>query len=135
MNRPSLLLIDDDTKLLTLLSRYLTRYGYDVMDTNSPNSGLAIFHRNKFDLIILDKMMPEINGIELCKKIRAQSDVPVIILSADETIQAQDEARSAGATLFVSKPFPPALLIANLSILLREHNLEEHLQGMKNLSK
>jgi two-component system, OmpR family, response regulator len=113
------LLIDDDTRLPELLGSYLEQNG--VVLTSAPDGprGLVALEQGAFDAVLLDVMMPGMDGLEVCRRIRAKSTVPVIMLTArgDETDRVV--GLELGADDYVAKPFSPRELVARLKAVLR----------------
>jgi two-component system OmpR family response regulator len=114
-----ILLIDDDTRLFDLLATYLRQNGMDVVGAHDAVRGLARLDADAFDAVLLDIMMPGMNGLEACKRIRAKSNVPLIMLTAkgDETDRVV--GLEMGADDYVAKPFSPRELLARLRAVLR----------------
>ena len=112
------LLIDDDDTLLELLSDYLWAAGYQVKTANSGDKGLLLASEANPDLVILDVMMPAMDGWEVCRRLRESSDVPIIMLTAKE--QEVDKLRgfSLGVDDYVTKPFSFAELVARIGAVL-----------------
>jgi DNA-binding response OmpR family regulator len=113
------LLIDDDMRLFDLLATYLRQNGMDVVGAHDAARGLAMLDADAFDAVLLDIMMPGMNGLEACKRIRAKSNVPLIMLTAkgDETDRVV--GLEMGADDYVPKPFSPRELLARLRAVLR----------------
>ena len=108
MSRGRVLIVDDDARLLHIVAMYLGIEGYDVVTAESAEDGLAIHEMDPADLVILDIMMPGMDGIEACRRIReapAHGDVPVIMFSALSGDEDVARARAAGATHMITKPF------------------------------
>ncbi len=115
----SILLIDDDTELCALMKDYFSRHGISIESAHDGRKGLAKALEKKFDLIILDVMLPVLNGFELLQQIRKRSSVPVIMLTA-RTAQADRVAGlDAGADDYLPKPFGPEELLARIRAVLR----------------
>jgi DNA-binding response OmpR family regulator len=116
---PRVLLIDDDARLFELLSTYLAQNGFEVEGASDGARGLALLAERDVDAVLLDVMMPGLDGIEVCKRIRARSRVPVIMLTAkgDETDRVV--GLELGADDYVTKPFSPRELLARLRAVLR----------------
>jgi two-component system, OmpR family, phosphate regulon response regulator OmpR len=116
---PHLLVVDDDRGIRDLLSRFLLRQGYRVTTANSAAEGRAKLGGLRFDLLILDVMMPGETGFELVKSIRATSGVPILMLTA----RAEKESRIAGLELgaddYLAKPFEPRELSLRIANILR----------------
>jgi two-component system OmpR family response regulator len=113
------LLIDDDARLFELLSAYLAQNGFVVVGARDGLRGLSLLDSDTFDAVLLDVMMPGLDGIEVCKRIRARSRVPVVMLTAkgDETDRVV--GLELGADDYVTKPFSPRELLARLRAVLR----------------
>ena len=113
------LLIDDDQKLGDLLKNYLKSYDIDLSAINDPRNAIDTINHLGPDLLILDVMMPHINGFELCKMIREESDTPIIILSARGEADDKVKGIDLGADDYLSKPFEARELVARIQSLLR----------------
>ena len=113
------LLIDDDQKLGDLLKNYLKTFDIDLSVVNDPREGIATINDLDPDLLILDVMMPHINGFDLCKKIREESNKPIIILSARGESDDKVKGIDLGADDYLSKPFEARELVARIHGLLR----------------
>lgn len=120
MNR--VLLIDDDVELTTLLQEYLTEEGYAVAADTDGRAALAAIARQAVDLIVLDIMMPRLNGIEVLRKIRKLSQVPVLMLTARGDEVDRICGLDLGADDYVSKPCSPGELAARVRAILRRVN-------------
>ena len=108
MSRGRVLVVDDDPRLLHIVEMYLNIEGFDVRTAENGEDALALLQPEPPDLVILDIMMPGIDGIEVCRRIRgteATSAVPVIMFSALSGDDDMERARQAGATHMISKPF------------------------------
>ena len=113
------LLIDDDQKLGDLLKNYLKTFDIDLSVVNDPREGITTINDLDPDLLILDVMMPHINGFDLCKKIREESNKPIIILSARGESDDKVKGIDLGADDYLSKPFEARELVARIHGLLR----------------
>ncbi len=113
------LLIDDDQKLGDLLKNYLKSFDIDLSVVNDPRKAIETINRKDPDLLILDVMMPHINGFELCKMIRQESDKPIIILSARGEADDKIKGIDLGADDYLSKPFEARELVSRVHSLLR----------------
>ena len=113
------LIVDDDTRLSAMLADYLSGSGYKVSTAANATAGLAELARQAPDAVILDVMLPDIDGFETCRRIRATSDVPVLMLTA----RGEDTDRIVGLELgaddYLPKPFNPRELLARLKAVLR----------------
>jgi DNA-binding response OmpR family regulator len=113
------LLIDDDARLFELLASYLSQNGFHVTGASDGARGLAALAAGTFDAVLLDVMMPGLDGIEVVKRIRAKSRIPIVMLTAkgDETDRVV--GLELGADDYVAKPFSPRELLARLRAVLR----------------
>ena len=119
----NLLVVDDDERISNLLSQYLINKGFIVSIANSADQARSKIHLIKYDLIILDIMMPGDNGLTLTKEIRESSDIPIILLTAKSGMESKIEGFEIGADDYLTKPFnPKELLLRVLSILKRAKN-------------
>jgi len=114
-----LLVIDDDTAVTELLSLLLKSHGYEVMAVNSGEEGILVIREKNPDLVILDLMMPEMDGWGVCHAVRAFSTVPIIILSALNDPAMVASILDAGADDYLTKPTPSSVLIAHVNKLVR----------------
>jgi DNA-binding response OmpR family regulator len=113
------LVVDDEPAILELVSFNLKKEGYDVITAADGKSALEVFAAEKPDLVVLDLMIPEPDGYEVCKLIRAQSAVPVIMLTARGEEQDRVRGLDLGADDYVVKPFSPRELLARVRAVLR----------------
>lgn len=116
---PNILVVDDDEKLVKLLSFQLEKLNYTPIEANSGDEAFGLFHRRKVDLIILDLMLPGIDGLSLCRRIRRESDVPIIMLTAKTEKKNRVKGLDLGADDYVTKPFSPEVLMARVNAVLR----------------
>ncbi len=114
-----ILIIDDDQGLLRLNELALRGHGFEVYTASDGKSGLEMFYRINPDLVILDVMMPDLDGLTLCRKIREHSQVPLLFLSARGHVQARVEGLRLGADDYIVKPFDVQELVARIEALLR----------------
>jgi DNA-binding response OmpR family regulator len=115
----TILIIDDEIKICEVISSFLENEGYRVMDAQSGLTGLSFFHKESVDLVILDLMLPDISGEEVCKQIRQQSSVPVLMLTAKVSEDDRVRGLSIGADDYVIKPFSLRELAARIKVILR----------------
>jgi DNA-binding response OmpR family regulator len=120
---PSILIIDDDAKLNQLLKDYLKDFGFDVATATHPAKGLKKLKQTTPDLVILDIMLPEMDGFEVCRTIRQTSDVPIIMLTARGEITDKVVGLELGADDYLAKPFEPRELVARIQSVLRRTRL------------
>jgi DNA-binding response OmpR family regulator len=118
MNK-SILVIDDDNKLTALLEEYLGKYNYTVTSSEDPEDGLTKLKQNRFDLIILDIMLPRMDGFETCKLIRKDYDTPIVMLTARGEVTDKIVGLELGADDYLPKPFEPRELLARIQSVLR----------------
>ncbi len=118
-NKPSVLMVDDEPQIRKLVRVNLEARGYAVQEAASGQEALSLFSPQAFDLIILDLVMPGLGGIEVCARIREQSDTPIIVLSAHGEEELKVQALDAGADDFVTKPFGHDELLARMRALRR----------------
>jgi DNA-binding response OmpR family regulator len=114
-----ILVIDDDEKLNDLLKSYLSDFGYKVLSATHPEKGLQLIHTQNPGLVILDVMLPDMSGFEVCKRIRQDSDVPVIMLTARGELMDRVVGLELGADDYLPKPFEPRELVARIQTVLR----------------
>jgi DNA-binding response OmpR family regulator len=116
---PVILIIEDDPSIGKLLRRALLLEGYDAQLVKNGLAGIAAFHEKKPDLIILDLMLPGIDGIEVCKRIREESNLPILMLTARDTVEDRVLGLDSGADDYVIKPFDIDELLARVRAQLR----------------
>jgi two-component system KDP operon response regulator KdpE len=117
-----ILAIDDNPQIQKLVTINLQARGYIVQTASSGEEAIDRFKIGKFDLILLDLILPGISGIDLCMWIRQQSDIPIIVLSAREDEELKVEALDAGADDYVTKPFSQEEMLARVRAVLRRTN-------------
>ena len=122
----TILIVDDEYRIRKLISDYLKKSNYNILEANNGKEALKIFNTNNISLIVLDVMMPEINGWDVCKEIRKSSNVPIIMLTAKSTEEDQLKGFSLKVDDYLSKPFSPKILIAHIDAILRRVNGEEN---------
>ena len=120
------LLIDDDAKLGNLLSNYLTKFEIELNSTTEPTLALDLIAEHEPDLIILDVMMPKMDGFEVCSGIRKKYKIPIIMLSARGESFDRVKGLDLGADDYMAKPFEPRELVARIHSLLRRASDEDH---------
>ena len=121
----TILLIDDDTELCALLKEYLTDEGFDLETCHEGLSGFERAISQKHDLIILDVMLPGCNGYEVLRKIRKQSDVPVLMLTARGDEVDRIVGLEIGADDYLGKPFNPRELVARIRAIFRRTQTQD----------
>jgi len=123
------LLIDDDGKLAEVLSEYCAKFGIRIEPALLPSTGLEKLHKDSYDAVILDVMLPEMDGFEVCKKIRQFTDIPIIMLTARGEVTDRIVGLELGADDYLPKPFDPRELVARLQV-----NIKRHKQGASSTS-
>ena len=132
MNKGTILVIDDEKDLIELVRYNLEREGFDIIAAANGQSGLEIARQHKPDLIVLDLMMPGIDGLEVCRELRADSrtaQLPVIMLSAKAAEADKVVGLELGSDDYLTKPFSPRELVARIKAVLRRTVLQES-QGL-----
>ena len=130
----SVLIIEDDKNIQDLLKLYLEKEGYGVTVADDGGQDLAKFRSLKPDLVLLDVMMPVLNGWEVCKAIRAESRTPVIMLTAKGEVDDKITGLKAGADDYVTKPFEMRELIARIEAVLRRSDSQNAEQKSRRLT-
>ena len=118
MNR-CILVVDDDKKIVDLVTLYLKRDGYTVLPAHDGQEALDVARRKRPDLIVLDLMLPELAGTDVCKLLRTESRVPIIMLTARATDEDKLRGLDLGADDYLTKPFNPRELVARVRAVLR----------------
>jgi OmpR family response regulator RpaB len=113
------LLIDDDEHLAPPLATYLRRFDFQLEAATRPSAGLARLRAEAFDAVILDVMLPEMDGFELCRTIRRESEIPIVMLTARGELTDRVVGLEIGADDYLPKPFEPRELAARLQTILR----------------
>ena len=135
MNK-TILIIEDELKIRFLLRNYLKAEGFSVLEACDGDEGLFTFKNNKVDLILLDIMMPKVDGITVLETIREVSDLPVILLTAKGQEEDKLFGYEVGADDYITKPFSPKILIAKIKALLKrtndynDNNVEQNYNGL-----
>ncbi len=117
--RPSILLVDDDRELGVLMTEYLSGRGYGIETAADGEEGLRRSVAGGYDLLIVDVMLPGLNGLEVLTQLRRRSDLPVIILTARRDLQSRLAGLAGGADDYLQKPFSPDELVARIAAVLR----------------
>ncbi|MBO1263422.1 response regulator transcription factor [Proteiniclasticum sp. SCR006] len=116
---PKILIADDNKQITSILSEYAKNEGYDVDVTYDGSSALDHFRKNKYDTILLDVMMPKMDGFEVCREIRKTSNVPVIMVTARGEDFERIMGLDIGADDYIVKPFSPGEVMARIRAVLR----------------
>ena len=109
-----ILLIEDDSRLANMVVEYLGKAGFHVIHAENGTRGLALHGREAVDVIILDLMLPDIEGLDICRQIRARSDSPILMLTARGDPMDRVVGLEMGADDYLPKPFEPRELLARL---------------------
>ncbi|HEY8921027.1 MAG TPA: response regulator transcription factor [Candidatus Limnocylindria bacterium] len=117
--RPALLLVDDDPTLLSVLARRMAREGYEVLTAPSGAQALTQLEQRWPSLLIVDLMMPGMDGFELCARVKRIADLPIIVLSAVDASEAKVRALEDYAEDYITKPFDPDELVARVQRVLK----------------
>ncbi len=113
------LLVDDDVRLAAMVTRYLAGHGFEVREATDATSGLALARVRRWDAVLLDVSLPDGDGFELCRTLRAESDVPIVLLTARGEETDRIVGLELGADDYLPKPFNPRELVARLRAILR----------------
>ena len=133
MNKLKALIVDDEWNMRNLLRIYLTKQGFEVREVSNGKEGLEIVEQEPFDIILLDLMMPDMDGWEVCKRIREKLMTPILMLTARTETKDKVQGLGSGADDYVTKPFDPEELIARVFALIRRsaHFQTQSLAEMK----
>ncbi len=114
-----ILIVDDEPKIVEICQDYLKAAGFDVVSALDGNIGLDKFHKEKPDLIVLDLMLPNVDGLDVCREIRKEGSTPIIMLTA--RVEESDKliGLELGADDYITKPFSPRELVARVRTVLR----------------
>jgi len=118
MDGKRILIVEDEAEIADIVRAYLEREGFKVFIAKDGKTALSVLKRG-FDLIILDLMLPDIQGEEICKAIRGDSDIPIIILTAKSDEETKIKGLGIGADDYIVKPFSPRELVARIKALIR----------------
>lgn len=125
MNKLKALIVDDEWNMRNLLRIYLTKQGFEMKEASNGKEALVITDQESFDIILLDLMMPDMDGWEVCKKIREKLMTPILMLTARTETKDKVQGLGIGADDYVTKPFDPEELMARVFALIRR---SAHLQ-------
>ncbi|ANV97725.1 DNA-binding response regulator [Helicobacter enhydrae] len=117
-----ILMIEDDVELAELLSEYLKQHDMNVTNYDEPYTGMSAVNTKKYDLLLLDLTLPNLDGLEVCQKIVKQKNIPIIISSARNDINDKTKALEMGADDYVPKPYDPQELVARIHAVLRRYS-------------
>lgn len=119
-----ILIIEDETKIARFVELELKHEGYEVQTAFDGRSGLALCESWQPDLLILDLMLPELSGIEVCRRLRQQSDIPIIMLTAKDDVSDKVMGLDMGADDYMTKPFAIEELLARIRVSLKKHRVD-----------
>jgi DNA-binding response OmpR family regulator len=122
----NILIIEDEEKVSEILKAYLEKEGYGVYCTTKGMEGIKLFEKVQFSLVILDLMLPDISGEEVCSLLRKISEVHIFMLTAKSTLEDRIEGLNLGADEYLVKPFSPRELTARVNALFRRLNVHEY---------
>ncbi|WP_368505339.1 response regulator transcription factor [Alkalihalophilus sp. As8PL] len=120
--REQILVIEDDIEISNIIRDYLKREGYGVIVAHDGEAGLNHFHESSSMLVLVDLMLPKIDGFEVCRQIRTKSDVPIVVVSARQGDIDKIHSLGLGADDYITKPFSPLELVARVKSQLRRYN-------------
>lgn len=120
-----ILVVDDDQNLCKLMKIYLKNAGYDVLIANDGIQALEVFRKERPDLVILDIMIPFMDGWEVCQQLRRESDVPILMLTAKDTKDDKIKGLDLGSDYYLTKPFDPDELVAQVKAVVRRLGEQE----------
>ncbi|MGL4509464.1 response regulator transcription factor, partial [Cetobacterium sp.] len=118
-----ILIIEDEDFLRDILKRYLEKEGYEVVEASSGEIGVKKFYEDNFSLILLDVMLPGIQGWEVCKEIKKISDTPIIMLTALSDEDDEVKGLELGVEDYIGKPFKPKVLVARVNSLIKRKRI------------
>lgn len=123
MDKLKILVVDDESRMRKLVRDFLVKSNYEVVEAEDGAAALDLFFEsNDIDLVILDVMMPKMDGWQVCKEIRAYSKVPIIMLTAKADERDELLGFELGVDEYISKPFSPKILVARVEAILRRTN-------------
>lgn len=125
METRRVLLVEDEKTIRDAVAAYLEREGYWVTPVGDGEEALRAFSLHRFDMVVLDLMLPKVSGEEVCRAIRNTSDVPLIMLTAKGDVEDRIRGLESGADDYLVKPFSPRELIARIKVLLRRTSVQE----------
>lgn len=116
-----ILIVDDEAEIVQLIKRYAERDGYETSEAADGSEAVELCRKEDFDLIIMDVMMPEMDGFKACKEIRRGKDIPVLMLSARGTEYDKLFGFEVGVDDYLTKPFSPKELMARVNVIIKRH--------------
>src|SRR5437879_1799279 len=121
----TILVVDDDRKIVDLIRIYLEKERYQVIIASDGSQALKLARQKQLSLIILDWMLPDIDGLDVCRILRAECDIPIIMLTARSTEDDTLLGLNLGADDYLTKPFSPRELVARVRVVLRRANQQK----------
>lgn len=132
MERLKILVVDDESRMRKLVRDFLVKNNFDVLEAEDGEQAVDIFFQKKdIALIVLDVMMPKMDGWQVCKEIRAYSKVPIIMLTARSDERDELQGFELGVDEYISKPFSPKILVARIEAILRRTNQMENAEVLE----
>ena len=128
------LIVEDDRKIVATVSLYLEHNGFEVQAAHTGPEALERFRKEEPDILILDLMLPGMSGFDLCRKLRAESAVPIIMLTARASEEDKLRGLGLGADDYITKPFSPREVVARVRAVLRRRTVEVRERGSEPLS-
>ncbi|AKR08390.1 response regulator transcription factor [Bacillus sp. 22475] len=125
MNKYRVLVVDDESDMRQLVGMYLDNFGYEWGEAENGKEALKKIETDHYDFVVLDIMMPEMDGLSVCKEIRKTSDVPIIFLTAKGEEWNRVNGLRMGADDYIVKPFSPGELVARMEAVLRRYTKQE----------
>jgi two-component system OmpR family response regulator len=129
MREEKILIVDDERDIVDFVRAYLEKEGYPTLEAYDGESALELWREHRPDLIVLDVLMPNLDGLEFCRRVRKESAVPIIILSAMTGEDDRLTGLDFGADDYVVKPFSPRELVARIRAVLRRHRMAAEERG------
>lgn len=121
----NILMIEDDLELAEILSEFLEKHDVKVTNYDEPYTGMSALATHTYDLLLLDLTLPNLDGLEVCKRVAKQKNIPIIISSARSDLDDKVKALEYGADDYIPKPYDPQELLARIHSLLRRYNKKD----------
>jgi len=115
-----ILIVEDHAEMLQVLRKFLTERGFEIQEAVSGEAALDMVSQDNPDIILLDIMLPDVNGLDILKAIKAKTEIPVVMLSAKDTPKETGQAKELGADDFIPKPFRDEELVGKIHELIGE---------------
>jgi DNA-binding response OmpR family regulator len=125
----TILVVEDESAIASFVAAYLRKDGFDVLSTPKGREALALVRAQQPSLVVLDLMLPDLDGIEVCRRIRENSDLPILMLTARDDDLDKIAGLDAGADDYLTKPFNPRELVARVRAILRRSGVAERPHG------